>query len=223
MYVTINPSRRNVLISLDNLNTLNKENVMKLVNTALFTADENVTTRENFGNKLIQTGNGNDYVYANEQVVVELKYDGVSLIDLLWQNGNDFKGGDYNRPNTKLNIYSDTEREVRIFDNWGSYADDDEKSELIDLLNEKMEKAGREERFIQDNIDFLYSLVRNNEPESPSQDVDDYLYDVNIIEWQQDENGSYPESKESKTGLSYSELRDLQCNHDVGITNVYLA
>ena len=196
---------------------------MKLVNTALFTADENVTTRENFGNKLIQTGNGNDYVYANEQVVVELKYDGVSLIDLLWQNGNDFKGGDYNRPNTKLKIYSDTEREVRIFDNWGSYADDDEKSELIDLLNEKMEKAGREERFTQDNIDFLYSLVRNNEPESPSQDVDDYLYDVNITEWQQDENGSYPESKEAKAGLSYSELRDLQRNHDVGITNVYLA
>lgn len=196
---------------------------MKLVNTALFTADENVTTRENFGNKLIQTGNGNDYVYANEQVVVGLKYDGVSLLDLLWQNGNDFKGGDYNRPNTKLKIYSDTEREVRIFDNWGSYADDDEKSELIDLLNEKMEKAGREEHFTQDNIDFLYSLVRNNEPESPSQDVDDYLYDVNITEWQQDENGSYPESKEAKTGLSYSELRDLQRNHDVGITNVYLA
>jgi len=196
---------------------------MKLVDTALFTADENVTTRENFGNKLIQTGNGNDYVYANEQVVVELKYDGVRLLDLLWQNGNDFKGGDYNRPNTKLKIYSDTEREVRIFDNWGSYADDDEKSELIDLLNEKMEKAGREERFTQDNIDFLYSLVRNNEPESPSQDVDDYLYDVNITEWQQDENGSYPESKEAKAGLSYSELRDLQRNHDVGITNVYLA
>lgn len=196
---------------------------MKLVNTALFTAAENVTTRENFGNKLIQTGNGNDYVYANEQVVVGLKYDGVSLLDLLWQNGNDFKGGDYNRPATKLKIYSDTEREVRIIDNWGSYADDDEKSELIDLLNEKMEKAGREERFTQDNIDFLYSLVRNNEPESPSQDVDDYLYDVNITEWQQDENGSYPENKEAKAGLSYSELRDLQRSHDVVITNVYLA
>lgn len=196
---------------------------MKLVNTALFTADENVTTRENFGNKLIQTGNGNDYVYANEQVIVELKYDGVSLIDLLWQNGNDFKGGDYNRPNTKLKIYSDTEREVRIFDNWGSYADDDEKSELIDLLNEKMEKAGREERFTQDNIDFLYSLVRNNEPESPSQDVDDYLYDIDVVTWAQDENGSHPESKGSKAGLSYIELRELQRKHDVEITKVYPA
>ena len=196
---------------------------MESINNALFVVTENVTTRENFGNKLIQTGNGNDYVYANEQVVVELKYDGVRLLDLLWQNGNDFKGGDYNRPNTKLKIYSDTEREVRIFDNWGSYADDDEKAELVGFFNEKMAKAGREERFTESDIDCLYGVVRDNEPESPSQDVDDYLYDVNITEWQQDENGSYPESKEAKAGLSYSELRDLQRNHDVGITNVYLA
>ena len=196
---------------------------MKLVNTALFTAAENVTTRENFGNKLIQTGNGNDYVYANEQVVVELKYDGVSLLDLLWQNGNDFKGGDYSRPTTKLEIYSDTDRQVRILDNWGSYADDDEKAELVDFFNEKMIKSGRDERFTEDDIDYLYKVVRDNEPESPSQDVDDYLYDVNIIEWQQDENGSYPENKEAKAGLSYSELRDLQRSHDVVITNVYLA
>ena len=196
---------------------------MKSINNAVFVVTENVTTRENFGNKLIQTGNGNDYVYANEQVVVELKYDGVRLLDLLWQNGNDFKGGDYNRPNTKLKIYSDTERAVRILDNWGSYADDDEKAELVGFFNEKMAKAGREERFTESDIDCLYGVVRDNEPESPSQDIDDYLYDVNITEWQQDENGSYPESKEAKAGLSYSELRDLQRNHDVGITNVYLA
>lgn len=195
---------------------------MQTIDTALFTVTENVATRENFGNKLIQSNNGNDYVYANEQVVIELKYDTVSLLDILYQNGNGFKGGDYNRPTTNLEIYTDTEREVRIFDNWGSYADDDEKSELIDFFNQKMEKAGREERFTQDNIDFLYSLVRNNEPESPSQDVDDYLYDIDVVTWAQDENGSYPESKDSKAGLSYIDLRELQRKHDVEITNVYL-
>ena len=196
---------------------------MQTIDTALFTVTENVATRENFGNKLIQSNNGNDYVYANEQVVVELKYDGVSLLDLLWQNGNDFKDFDYSRPTTKLEIYSDTDRQVRILDNWGSYADDDEKAELVDFFNEKMIKSGRDERFTEDDIDYLYKVVRDNEPESPSQDVDDYLYDADIIEWRQDENGSYPESKEAKAGLSYSDLRDLQRNHDVEITNVYLA
>lgn len=196
---------------------------MQTIDTALFTVTENVTTRKNFGNSLIQSNNANDYVYANEQVVVELKYDTVGLLDILYQNGNGFKGGDYNRPTTNLEIYTDGEREVRIFDNWGSYADDEEKSELIDFLNEKMEKAGREERFTQDNIDFLYCLVRNNEPESPSQDVDDYLYDIDVVTWAQDENGSHPENKDSKAGLSYIELRELQRKHDVEITKVYPA
>lgn len=193
------------------------------VNTALFTANEDTTTRENFGNALIQTSNGNDYVYASEQVVVELKYDGASLLDVLYQNGNGFKGGDYNRPTTKLEIYSDTDREVRILDNWGSYADDDEKAELVDFFNEKMVKAEREERFTEEDIDYLYDLMRSKEPQSPSQDVDDYLYDIDILEWDRDENESYPVAKESKAGLTYSELRDFQRKCDVEVTNVHAA
>lgn len=201
---------------------------MKPVNTALFTVTENTATRENFGNKLIQTSNGNDYVYANEQIVVELKYDGVSLLEVLYQNGNGFKGNDYNRPTTKLEIYSDTEREVRILDNWGSYADDDEKAELVDFFNEKMANAGREERFTEEDVDYLYDLVRNNEPESPSEDVEDYLYDIDVIEWVDDnkyegDTDKYPVVVDSKSNLTYDELRDLQRECVVEVTNVRLA
>ena len=201
---------------------------MKIIDTALFTVTENVATRENFGSSLIQSNNGNDYVYANEQVVIELKYDTVGLLDILYQNGNGFKGGDYNRPTTNLEIYTDGEREVRIFDNWGSYADDDEKAELVDFFNEKMANAGREERFTEEDIDYLYDLVRNNEPDSPSEDVKDYLYDADVIEWVDDnkyegDTDKCPVVADSKTNLTYDELRELQRERNVEVTNVRLA
>jgi hypothetical protein len=202
--------------------TPEREIVMTAINNALLTIAENPIYRENFGAKLIQTSNANDYVCAGEHTVMELKYDGVSLLDLLWQNGNDFKGFDYNRPTTKLEIYPDTDRQVRTFDNWCSGAEDDEKAELVDFFNEKMIKSGRDERFTEDDIDYLYQAVRDNEPESPSEDVDDYLYDVDIITWVNSENGSYPESKETKVGLTYDELRELQRENDTQVSKVYL-
>ena len=191
--------------------------------TALFiTVTEVVGSHENFGSCLVQTSNGNDYVFNHEQVLIEAKYGAVSLLEILYQTGRSFKGGDYNRPTTKLEIYSDCDRMVRIFDDWANYAGDDEKSELIDFFNQKMAAAGLEERFTQEDIDYLYNLVRNNEPESPSEDVEDYLYDIDIITWVDSENGSYPESKQTKAGLSYDEMRELQRNHNIEINKVYL-
>ena len=201
----------------------NKECIMSAINTALFTATEVVGTRDNFGSCLVQTSNGNDYVFNNEQVLIEAKYGAVSLLEILYQTGRSFKGGDYNRPTTKLEIYSDCDRMVRIFDDWADYARDDEESELIDFFNQKMAAAGLEERFTQEDIDYLYNLVRNNEPESPSEEVEDYLYDVDIITWVNSENGSYPESEQHKAGLSYDEMRELQRNYDIEINKVYLA
>lgn len=198
------------------------------VNTALFTVTENASLSGNFGYKLIQSNLHGDYVYASEQVFVEVGYDGVSLLDVLYQNGNGFKGGDYNCPTTKLELYSDADPEVRILDNWASYADDDEKAELVDFFNEKMANAGREERFTEEDIDYLYDLVRSAEPESPSQDVDDYRYDVDLLEWVDDnkyegDTDKYPVVVDSKSGLTYDELRDLQRESNVEITNVCLA
>lgn len=196
---------------------------MSAINTALFiTVTEVVGSHENFGSCLVQTSNGNDYVFNHEQVLIEAKYGAVSLLEILYQTGRSFKGGDYNRPTTKLEIYSDCDRMVRIFDDWANYAGDDEKSELIDFFNQKMAAAGLEERFTQEDIDYLYNLVRNNEPESPSEDVEDYLYDIDIITWVDSENGSYPESKQTKAGLSYDEMRELQRNHNIEINKVYL-
>ena len=196
---------------------------MSAINTALFTATEVVGTRDNFGSCLVQTSNGNDYVFNHEQVLIEAKYGAVSLLEILYQTGRGFKGGDYNHPTTKLEIYSDCDRMVRIFDDWGGCAQDDEKSELIDFFNQKIAAAGLEERFTQEDIDYLYNLVRNNEPESPSEEVEDYLYDIDIITWVNSENGSYPESKETKVGLTYDELCELQRNYDIEINKVYLA
>lgn len=200
----------------------NKECIMSAINTTLFTATEVVGCRENFGSCLVQTSNGNDYVFNNEKVLIEAKYGAVSLLEILYQTGRGFKGGDYNRPTTKLEIYSDCDRMVRIFDDWANYTGDDEKSELIDFFNQKMAAAGLEERFTQEDIDYLYNLVRNNEPESSSEDVEDYLYDADILTWVQGEDGSYPESKETKVGLTYDELRELQRENDTQVSKVYL-
>mgnify|MGYP000281719020 FL=1 len=196
---------------------------MSAINTALFTVTEVVGCHENFGSCLVQTSNGNDYVFNHEQVLIEAKYGAVSLLEILYQTGRGFKGGDYNRPTTKLEIYPDRDRQVRTFDNWCSGAEDDEKAELVDFFNEKMIKSGRDERFTEDDIDYLYQAVRANEPESPSEEVEDYLYDIDIITWVNSENGSYPESKETKVGLTYDELRELQRENDTQVSKVYLA
>lgn len=192
---------------------------MTTVNPELFTVTENPASAINFDNTLIQVGNGNDYVFVNQQTVTDIAYDGVSLISLLWQNGNGFKDGDYNRPTTQLEIYPNSRLE-HIFSDWGSQVDDDEKVELIDFFNDVMEKAGRSERFIEIDIDMLYQQMRGSAPDNPSEDVNDYCYDVDVIVWQQDENGKYPEVVDSKQGLTYSELRALQRDHRTEVTRI---
>lgn len=161
------------------------------------------TFAEDFGFSFINENSAGAYVLPNATRVLTLSYADVNLLDIEYQTANDFFHSNYKTPVPYFSIYRENNDMVRIFDDIGSYATDEEKQELIEFLNDKLVKAGVVEKFDEEALFYAYDCVRSNEPEDLSSDVEDYLYDV-IFQKEGEVDSSYND-------LNFSKLYRLVC------------
>ena len=179
------------------------------------------TDYNEFGCSLITPNNMSDYVYNNAQQLVEFSYDGRTIFSVLWQTGISFLYGDYNLPDPDYDVYTDGDGIERKIDGY-EYLDDEEMTYLCQSLSEL---TGTE--VTPDDVAVIRDAIYENRPDSPSGDVEDYAYSVDIIEWQEevidadyDYKQSYPTVKESKADIYYDDYCEL-CK-EYGYSNVHV-
>ena len=185
----------------------------------------NATTYDTFGCQLITSNNTSDYVYNNAQQLVEFSYAGKQVFSVLWQNGMSFLYGDYSLPDPVYDVYTDGDGIERKI-NGCEYLDDVEMTELCLALTELM---GTE--VTADDVVVIRDVIYEERPDSPSSNVNDYVYNVNIIEWHGDNSEENyqpfePVVVDTKTSVSYDEYCKLCREHgfsNVEVTNVSAA
>ena len=197
-----------------------------MFNLSLIKVIENTTGYYQGEPKLIESNNFGDYVYTNEQYLHDVFYGDTKICSILWQNGHSFKGGDYNCPSNEFEIYAqngDIERAIDGFD----YLDDEEQDDLIAQVSSLIGES-----VTIDDIEAIRDAIYSQKP-MVSGDVEEFNYDVDIIEWAEeivdaefDYKESYPVVKESKNGVSYDEYYKLCKEYgfsNVQVTSVKLA
>ena len=179
------------------------------------------TTYDTFGCQLITSNNTSDYVYNNAQQLVEFSYAGKPVFSVLWQNGISFLHGDYSLPDPVYDVYTDGDGIERKIESH-QYLDEDEMAELCHSLSEL---TGT--KITSDDVGAIREVIYEKRPDSPSSNIDDYVYNVNIIEWHGDNSEENyqpfePVVVDTKTGVSYDEYCELCREHgfrNVAVTN----
>lgn len=197
-----------------------------MFNLSLIKVIENTIGYYQGEQKLIESNNFGNYVYTNEQYLHDVFYGDTKICSILWQNGHSFKGGDYNCPSNEFEIYAqngDIEHAINGFD----YLDDEEQDDLIAQVSSLIGES-----VTIDDIEAIRDAIYSQKP-MVSGDVEEFNYDVDIIEWAEeivdaefDYKESYPVVKESKNGVSYDEYYKLCKEYgfsNVQVTSVKLA
>ncbi len=96
---------------------------------------------------------------------------------------------------------------------------------MAELCHSLSELTGT--KITSDDVGAIREVIYEKRPDSPSSNVDDYVYDINIIEWHGDNSEENyqpfePVVVDTKTGVSYDEYCELCREHgfrNVAVTN----
>ena len=144
-----------------------------------------------------------------------------SVVNNRSQNGISFLYGDYSLPDPVYDVYTDGDGIERKIESH-QYLDEDEMAELCHSLSEL---TGT--KITSDDVGAIRDVIYEKRPDSPSSNVDDYVYNINIIEWHGDNSEENyrpfePVVVSTKESISYNEYCELCREHgfrNVAVTN----